>query len=92
MITILNRNGVNKNTIDIDDDFQVTISKSDIVNAPKSLKGWLSRTWVMTFQEKILKVFIFYVLSLDLTFSASAFAFWFYFRAEVLALTLTERY
>ena len=44
MITVLNGNGVNKNAIDIDDDFQVTISKSDIVNAPKSLKGWLSRT------------------------------------------------
>ena len=39
MITTLNGNGVNKNAIDIDDDFQVTISKSDIVNVPKSLKG-----------------------------------------------------
>ena len=39
MITILNGNGINKNTIDIHIDFQVTISKPDIVNAPKSLKG-----------------------------------------------------
>ena len=39
MITILKGNGINKKKIDIYIDFQVTISKSYIVNALKSLKG-----------------------------------------------------
>ena len=85
VMPFLKRNGSNKRPIIIYIDFQVTISKWWIVNAPKSLKliyFWNSpelSSW--TFKRTFLSFLFFYKLSFNFAFPTSVS--WFHWREDL---------